>query len=91
MILEILSKKYWKEVSNLGTIEFLKKIENKGTIVNLTFEIDVLNLSLVFWIFNTLGPKIEICFKYFLDKKPKSRHTSGKGDEGSKKPKNVLA
>ena len=46
----------------------VKNQKNEGTIILLTFKIDVATVPLFFLIFYSLASKIEICLSYFLDK-----------------------
>ena len=64
-------KKYLRQISILGTNEY-KLRKTKGTFVISTFKADYM-VPLFFLIFYLLVPKIESCFKYFLDKNPKKQ------------------
>ena len=65
---QFLSINHLRQNSIVGTREY-KIGKNKGTLVITTFKIDSMKVPLFFLMFGLLVPKIEICLKYFLDKK----------------------
>ena len=60
------SQKYLRQIQILGT-SMQKILQNKDT-QQITCKIDITKVPLFFQIFSSFIPKIEICFKFLLDK-----------------------
>ena len=69
-----LSKKYWKQISVLGECNVRNK-KGKGTKYSF-FKIEITKVTLLFQMFYSLVPKIEITI---WTKLPKSSHCGGQG------------
>ena len=63
----ILSKKYLRQISILGTKEY-KIRENKGTFILSILKVVITRVPLFFPILHSLVPTIEICLRWFMDK-----------------------
>ena len=67
LVLGFLTKKYLSQISILGTNQY-KNSKIKGTFVKSILKVNARLVTLLFLIFYSLVPKIEIYLKYFLEK-----------------------